>query len=119
MRRQGPPDHENPAVVFFENIALFILLVCLLMFTMPGCAGTKTTVMTNGSDNATVTAAADPVLTAAQLMQYVSLAEQETVAALQLYESTKDETAFLQASWWLKYAAGVAARIDALNATGS
>ena len=121
MRRQDPQhlDHENPAVVFFENIALFILLVCLLMFTLPGCATTKTTVMTNGSDNATVLAGSDSGLSAAQLFQYANLAEQEALSAFELYESTKDSTALEKVTWWLKYASGVAEKIDALSATGS
>lgn len=121
MRRQDPQrlDQENLAAVFFENIALFVLLICLLLFTMPGCATTPKTAVTTGSDNATVTAAADSGLSAEELLQYVNLAEQETVAALQLYESTQDATVLEKAAWWLKYASGVAEKIDALSATGS
>ena len=120
MRRQDPQFyHENAAVVFFENVALFILLICLLLFTLPGCATTKVTAIATGSDNATVTAAADSGLSADELLPYVNLAEQEAVAALQLYESTQDATVLEKVTWWLKYASGVAEKIDALSATGS
>ena len=110
---------ETDAATFIENVALFILLICLLLFTLPGCATTKVTAITTGSDNATVTAAADSGLSADELLPYVNLAEQEAVAALQLYESTQDATVLEKVTWWLKYASGVAEKIDALSATGS
>jgi len=75
--------------------------------------------VTTGSDNATMQAGADTGLTAAQLLQYVDLAEQEAMAALQSGELLEDATALQKVVWWLKYAAGVAEKIDALSATGS
>ena len=110
---------ETVAATFIENMALFVLLICLLLFTLPGCATAPTTAVTTGSDNATVTAAADSGLSAEELLQYVNLAEQEALTAWQLYESTKDATALQKTTWWLKYASGVAAKIEALSDTGT
>jgi|GEM_PF-6254229 hypothetical protein len=117
MKRHNPRHIglENPTIIFFEQIALFIVLACLLLFSMPGCATTPQTAVTTGSDNATVLADSDSGVTAAQLLQYADLAEQEALSAWQLFESTKDETALQQVAWWLQYALGVAQHIEAIN----
>ena len=108
----------------FKAAANAVLLVLLLwtfslLSILTGCATTPNTAVTTGSDNATVLAGSDSGLSPAQLLQYVSLAEQEALTAWQLHESTKDATALEKVTWWLKYASGVAARIEALSATGS
>lgn len=118
MKHRNERTEQNDSADFFENLSLFVLLMVLLIALTPGCATTPTSAVTSGSDNATVTAAADSGLSAEELLQYVNLAEQEAIAALQLYEATEDATALRKASWWLKYAGGVAAKIDALSATG-
>lgn len=110
---------ETDAATLIENLALFLLLVFALAALTPGCATAPTSAITTGSDNATVMAADDAGLSVAQLIQYVDLAEQEALSAWQLYESTKDSTALRKLTWWLKYASGVAAKIEALSATGS
>lgn len=104
---------------FLENLILCVLLLCFLAVLMAGCATTRSTAVTTGSDNATVVSSEGSGLTVPELIQYVNLAEQEALTAWQLYESTKDETALRKLTWWLKYASGVAAKIEALSATGS
>lgn len=117
MKRQDEKQDGN--ATFFENLLLFVLLIVMLATLTPGCAGTKGTVVTTGSDNATVVSSAGSGLTVPQLIQYVNLAEQEALTAWQLYEATKDATALQKVTWWLKYSSGVAEKIEALSATGS
>lgn len=116
MKHQNERTEQNDSANFFENLFLFVLLIVLLMALTPGCATTPTTAVTSGSDNATVMAAS---LTVPDLIQYNNLAAQEVLTAWQLYESTKDASALRQTTWWLQYAAGVTAKIEALSAAGS
>jgi hypothetical protein len=116
MKHRNERTEQNDSANFFENLSLFVLLMVLLIALTPGCATTPTTTVTSGSDNATVMASG---LTVPDLIQYNNLAVQEFLTAWQLYESTKEASALQQTTWWLQYAAGVSAKIEALSATGS
>lgn len=88
-----------------RNTVNLVCISLLLVFAVAACETTPTPV----SDNATNTGAL-----VIQLLEYVNLAEQEALAAWQLYEATKEATALQKVSYWLQYAAGVTQHIETL-----